>query len=210
MKTIKYLSLRLLAVVAVIAFLPVRTEAQVVNRAYFNIDWNFNIPISNDFASTASGWGMNFEGGYYFHPNMAVGAFLSYFTNNEYIGRGTLPLTASSAVTTDQQHSIFQLPFGASFRYNLHPWGIAEPYLSAKLGANYAKMSSYYYVLESYDKSWGFYASPEIGLNIFVTPEKKFGFHVALYYSIGTNSSDVLVYSISSLNNFGFRLGVTF
>ena len=32
----------------------------------------------------------------------------------------------------------------------------------------------------------------------------------ALYYSYGTNKADVLHYSVDGLNNFGFRVGVSF
>ena len=44
---------------------------------------------------------MNFEGGYYVMPKMAIGAFISYHTNNKYIDRQTLMLKSNSALTTD-------------------------------------------------------------------------------------------------------------
>ena len=48
--------------------------------------------------------------GYYVIPKFLVGAFISYHTNNKYIDRQTLPVSSTSAITSDQQHSIFQLP----------------------------------------------------------------------------------------------------
>ncbi len=49
--------------------------------------------------------------------------------------------------------------------------GIAvEPYnlyVSAKLGAEYAKIRSNFNMLEARENSWGFYASPEVGVNVF-------------------------------------------
>ena len=112
MKTIKYLTLRLMAVAAIAIAFALPAKAQVTPFTYFNVDWQFNAPISNNFANKASGWGMNFEGGYYILPDLSIGAFINYHTNNEYISRQTLPISNSAALTTDQQHSVFQLPFG--------------------------------------------------------------------------------------------------
>ena len=38
----------------------------------------YTSPISNNFANKASGWGMNFEGGYYVLPDLSIGAFINY------------------------------------------------------------------------------------------------------------------------------------
>ena len=54
-----------------------------------------------------------------------------------------------------------------------------------------------------------YYASPEIGINVFPWVYGP-GLHFALYYSYGTNKADVLHYSVDGLSNFGFRLGLSF
>ena len=181
-----------------------------MKKGYANVDWQFNVPLSNKFASTASGWGMNFEGGYFITDNIGVGLFLAYSTNNEYFGQKTLNISETAAMTTDQQHSLFQLPFGASFRYRFVPESQFIPYLSLKLGPEYSEMSSYYNVYKSHDYDWGFYISPEVGITMYPTQDKSVGFHVALYYSYATNKGNVLTYSLDGLNNFGFRLGLAF
>lgn len=56
-------------------------NAQAVSSTYFNVDWQFNAPVGNSYADKASGWGMNFEGGYYVMPKMAIGGF--YFLSHE-------------------------------------------------------------------------------------------------------------------------------
>ena len=50
-------------------------KAQLSDNGYANIDWQFNVPLSNNFADKASGWGMNFEGGYFVTPNLGLGLF---------------------------------------------------------------------------------------------------------------------------------------
>ena len=112
------------------------------------------------------------EGGYYVIPNFAIGAFISYHTNNEYVDRQTIPVNSTSVITSDQQHSIFQLPFGAAFRYNFAPEGQFQPYVGAQLGASYSEMSTYMNVLKVYDRNWGFYVAPEIGMTVYFTPSE--------------------------------------
>ena len=72
MKRVRYLFYVLLLAMA--SLIPSEGKAQISLDSYYNIDWQFNIPLSNKFSNKASGWGMNFEGGYYLHNNIAVGA----------------------------------------------------------------------------------------------------------------------------------------
>ena len=138
MKTIKHISLWVVAA-AFMVVVPTRGNAQAVSKTYFNVDWQFNAPMGNSYADKASGWGMNFEGGYYVMPHMAIGAYIAYHTNNKYIDRQTLALSSSSALTTDQQHSLFQLPFGLLAKYRFTTSGMFEPYMTVKMGANYSR-----------------------------------------------------------------------
>ena len=85
-----------------------------------------------------------------------------------------------------------------------------QPYIGLKLGANYTKMSSDFYIYEVKDDTWGFYVSPEIGMTMYFTPQKQIGLHVAAYYNYATNKGEVLSYSIDGLNNWGIRLGLAF
>ncbi len=203
-------SLKLIALLIACLAMPSLVGAQVVQNMYFNADWQVNSPFSHDFANKTSGWGAHFEGGYYMVPNFSLGLFLSYHTNNKYIDRQTLPVSGTSDITSDQQHSIFQLPFGAVLRYTFNRTGLFEPYAAVELGASYSEMSTYMNVLKVYDRNWGFLVGPEVGMNIFFTPERRFGVHVSAYYNYATNKGEVLTYHVKGLNNWGIRLGLAF
>lgn len=209
MKIINKIIISALLLVSLL-FVSPTAKAQITDNGYLDIDWQFNIPINTNFADKAAGWGMSLDGGYYLTDNVGIGAFMTYSTNNQYIERQTLMLNETSALTTDQQHSIFQLPFGVSVRYRFIPDAIVKPYLAVKLGPEFSKVSSYYNSFTSRDKSWGFYVCPEVGTTIYFTSSQTVGLHVALYYSYATNKSDVLIYSVKGLNNAGFRLGLSF
>lgn len=208
MKTSIYIKAAALCVFML--FTARESRAQLFPDSYINIDWQMNVPLGTDFADKASGWGMNFEGGYFITPNISVGPFISYHTNLESIDRQTLHLDSSSALTVNQKHAVFQLPFGVAGRYTWLKDSVLQPYAGLRLGANYAELSSYYYIIKQYDDTWGFYMQPEVGVSIFPRPDYRFGFHVALYYSYATNSGGVLTYSVNNLNNFGIRVGVSF
>lgn len=208
MKTIKII--KSFALCAVLLLAGRSAHAQLFPNSYINIDWQMNVPLGGSLADKASGWGMNFEGGYFVTPEIAVGPFISYHTNLQKIPRQTLDLGNGAALTTNQKHSVFQLPFGVTGRYNWLKGSIFQPYAGLKLGACYSELSTYYYIVKQYTDTWGFYLSPEIGVSIFPVPSYRLGFHVALYYSYATNNGDVLTYSVNNLNNFGIRVGVSF
>lgn len=206
MKTISKLLFVVLFVCAL--GVPSKGKAQISLDSYYNVDWQFNIPLGNNFSNVASGWGMNFEGGYYVTTDIAVGAFINFHTNNEYFSRRTLHLSNTLAMNSDQQHQMFTLPFGALIRYRFIEADF-QPYVVMKLGACYSEFNNYYYIFMSSQDRWGFYMSPEVGFNWYPWPNSV-GFHMALYYSFATNKCDLMTYKQDILNSFGVRLGIAF
>lgn len=60
MKTIKYLSLRVFAVAALALVFALPTKAQMTDNGYANIDWQYNFPLSNNFADKSKRLGYEF------------------------------------------------------------------------------------------------------------------------------------------------------
>jgi len=209
MKTKRHNPIKALAVIAIAIAFALPSQAQTSDTFYSNIDWQFNFPISNSFADKASGWGMNFEGGYYLTENFALGAFLTYHSNHKYIPRQTISMGDNSSLNTDQQHTLFQMPFGVAGRYVFNRSGMLQPYVSVKAGPQYARLKTVFNAYQNDDNTWGFYVSPEIGMNIFPWVYRP-GIHVAAYYSYATNKGNVMTYDVDGMSNFGLRLGVAF
>lgn len=214
MKTFKYFKSLAIAVafVAISLAFSDNANAQKAYKPYFgNVDWQFNAPFNNDFTNRASGWGASFEGGIYVTPKIGLGLFVSYSSNHKEIPTKTLHPNASSALTAEQERSLFQVPFGINARYRFYSNSdVCDPYIGMKIGTSYTQLSSYMSTFRVYDDSWGFYMSPEIGTNLWLSSEKTFGFNMSLYYSFSTNSSRVLDGHINQLNNMGFRVGIAF
>lgn len=169
-----------------------------------------NAPLSTGFADKISGWGMNLEGAYDVTSNFSAGAFVSFHTNHRYVDRQTIHLSPTESLTTDQQRSAFQLPFGVTGAYTFCTGSYVRPYVGVKLGTMFARNTTYFGTGGVYDESWGFYASPEIGLKIYPNRQKNWGFHVAGYYSYATNRTETLTGDIDGQGNAGFRLGILF
>ena len=181
-----------------------------INKVNLIVDWQMNAPFSTNFADNISGWGMNAELTYSITPHWDAGAFISFHTNHKYIGRQTLQLSPSESLTTDQLRSAYQLPFGLTSSYVLYDGRNFKPYAGGKIGAMFVRNTTYYGASGIYDKQYGFYVSPEIGVRIYPQATKKWGFHVAGYYSYATNKTLTLTHEIEGQNNVGFRLGMMF
>ena len=54
MKTIKNISVRVLAIAALALVFAMPAKAQLSDNGYANIDWQFNVPLSNGFADDAA------------------------------------------------------------------------------------------------------------------------------------------------------------
>lgn len=184
-------------------------RAQMSDNGYAHADWQYNFPVGNSFANHSSGWGVNLEGGYYLNDHWGIGLFMNWHSNHEYVPRAPLSFSPTASLTTDQQHTTFRLPFGIAGRYSWNRGRDFQPYVALKLGAQYAKQTSEFNIFESQDKTWGFYASPEVGLNIYPWAYGP-GLHIAAYYDYGTNQGKVLTYDINGTHNIGLRIGISF
>ena len=196
-----------LATAAAMLLAATQVDAQMGKRYYVNGGWQFNGTLANDFAESAQGYGAYMEGGYFITPMLAVGGFASFNTNNEYVPRKTYTFSNMSALTTDLNRSIYQVPFGATMRVRFMRT-MFQPYIEAKLGAEYSTQSTYMSTFVNRHDNWGFYISPEVGMTFFPFERTDFGFQVAVYYSYATNQNKAV--DINGLNNLGFKLGIAF
>ena len=197
----------ILAAAAAFALTAAEADAQMGKRDYINGGWQFNGTVANSFVQNGQGYGAYIEGGYYLTPMFAIGGFASFNTNNEYIPKQTYTFSDGSALTTDLDRSVYQVPFGSTFRVRFLRSEI-QPYVQAKIGTEYSVQSTYMSTFVNRHDNWGFYMSPEVGLTFFPFHKTDFGFQVAAYYSYSTNNNKS--YDINGLNNVGFKLGIAF
>ncbi len=192
---------------AALAIAATDASAQMGKKSYVNGGWQFNAIVGNDFVKSAQGYGAYIESGYYLTPMFAIGGFASFSTNNEYIPKDTYTFDDKSALTTDLDRSVYQVPFGMTARYRFLR-GEFQPYVEAKIGTEYSTQSTYMSTFVNRHDNWGFYISPEIGMTVYPFHKADFGFQVAAYYSYSTNNNKS--YKLKGLNNVGFKVGIAF
>lgn len=197
----------ILAVAAAFLLAAGTADAQMGKREYINAGWQFNGTVGNSFVETAQGYGAYIEGGYYLTPMFAVGGFASFNTNNDYIPKKTYTFEDQSALTSDLDRSIYQVPFGLTMRTRFLR-GEFQPYLGTKIGAEYSTQSTYMSTFVNRHDNWGFYMSPEVGFTYFPFEKTDFGFQFAVYYSFCTNKNTS--YHLKGIKNLGFKLGIAF
>ena len=103
MKTSKYQVLKTIALCVVLLAAARTGKAQIFPNSYINVDWQGGVPLGSAYADKASGWGMNFEGGYFITPSVSVGPFISYQTNLSSIPRQTLDLGDGMLLTREEE-----------------------------------------------------------------------------------------------------------
>lgn len=197
----------ILSAAVALTLFSANADAQMGKRYYVNGGWQFNGTLDNEVVQSGQGYGAYIEGGYYLTPMLAVGGFASFNTNNQYFPKQTYVFDDKSALTTDLNKSIYQVPFGTSVRYRFSR-SMFQPYIEAKLGTEYSTQSTYMSTFVSRDSNWGFYVSPEVGMTVYPFNKDDFGFQLAAYYSYSTNESNK--YSMKGINNLGFKLGIAF
>lgn len=192
---------------AAMIFFAVDANAQMGKKSYVNGGWQFNGTPDNSFAESAQGYGAYIEGGYYVTPMFAIGGFASFNTNNQYYPKQTYTFSDKSALTTDLDKSIYQVPFGSTMRVRFLR-GMFQPYFEAKIGTEYSVQNIYMSTFVCQKDNWGFYVSPEVGMTFFPFESTDFGFQIAAYYSYATNQNKT--FDITGINNVGFKLGIAF
>ena len=131
-----------------------QAHAQMGKRDYINGGWQFNALVGNSFVTNAQGYGAYIEGGYYITPMFAVGGFASFNTNNEYIPKKTYTFEDGSALTTDLDRSVYQVPFGTTLRVRFLRSEV-QPYIEAKIGSEYSVQSTYMSTFVNRHDNWG-------------------------------------------------------
>ena len=192
---------------AAMIFFAVDANAQMGKKTSVNGGWQFNGTPGNTFAESAQGYGAYIEGGYYLTPMFAIGGFASFNTNNQYYPKQTYTFTDKSALTTDLDKSIYQVPFGSTLRVRFLR-GMFQPYIEAKIGTEYSAQNIYMSTFMTSKDNWGFYISPEVGMTFFPFENTDFGFQIAAYYSYASNQNST--FDIKGINNLGFKLGIAF
>jgi outer membrane protein W len=182
-------------------------NAQLLHNLY-GVSWEISFP-SGDFVKKTSFSGGKFEYRHFLKESLSVGATIGWNNYEEYQTRQTYEnADQTTAVTTDNQRYVFNLPMTIDGFYYMKESGHFKPYIGLGLGAQYSSQEVYYNIFVTEDNNWGFIARPQIGTLIKFSENSPTRLMVGAGYNYSTNKNET--FHIDNLQNFWVSIGISF
>ncbi len=181
--------------------------AQDRGGTMFNIAWDVNVPVGDNFINATSWYGGKVEFRQFVKENVSVGLEVNWSSLYEYKPRKTYPIT-NGDVTTDAYKYLYMLPINVNAHYYFGNNPIIRPYAGVGIGATYSQQDIFFSDWELYDDNWGFLIRPEIGAIIKFTERSQVGLLVGVRYNYSTNKQTD--FNMNGINTLSFQLGVSF
>lgn len=180
-------------------------------RQYYSLSWAFAFPVGdlNSFISRPGLVGGAFDGQIYFTDNIAVGFNFGWNNYQQTVDRQSYQVKDGLAVTANSYRYVHAIPAKVGVYYNFIPDSYIQPYAGLGIGLNYMSENVVVQDFDFYNTSWGFLASPEVGLYIFPT-DQSWGFKVSCAYNFSTNSFNFAQRDYNLAQSLLATVGVTF
>ena len=203
----------IIAVILIFAIVPTfaqkyKTEAGsknyvVTNRTYsqvYSFSWMTNVPLgqSHNFLPKVSCNGAALSFSYFFTPNIGMGIDVAWSYNSKYYKPEVYMPSQNVAIYSSRKKKSEIFPIKAQFKYMINPNSFAKVFVGAGIGA--INWNSYKEVqeIQSWENSWGFLMSPEVGVLVPFGRNSCWGAEAVAGYNWGTNNAQ----------NCYFKLGI--
>jgi outer membrane protein W len=198
---------KIIIILVVIFSFITTTEAQRLHNLY-GLSWEVAFP-TGDFLKEVSLFGGKFEYRHFLKPNMSIGGTIGWNNYEAYVARQTYEnQDQTTAITTDNQRFIFNLPMTIDGFYYFGEGNMFQPYIGLGLGAQYSSQEVYYNIYVTEDKNWGFIARPQIGTLIKFNATSPTRMMLGAGYNYSTNKNES--FRIDNLQNFWVSIGISF
>jgi len=171
----------------------------------WRIDWQFGLPVGNNFVTAFSALGFNLGYSKFIKQDLAVGLELGWNNYYQYAPKKTYT-QGNEAVTTDLYKYIYTFPMTATIMKTFHAGEVFSPYVKLGLGGQYSEQNIYYNVYETTNDNWGFVVTPEIGAHVHFSKNNPWSLHAAVRYSWSTNAAKNL--GVNNVQSVNFLLGI--
>jgi hypothetical protein len=178
--------------------------AQKIGANEFHVNWEFGMPVGNDFITKFSALGFNAGYGRFVTDDLAVGIEIGWNNYYELEPKKTYEFP-EGAVTTDLYKYIYTLPIVLNVAHYFEAGKMLSPYVRLGLGAQYSEQNIYYNIYETTNDNWGFVAIPEAGTIIHFGANNPMGAHLSVRYKYSTNSAENL--GVNNLQTLNFAAG---
>ncbi|WP_448697865.1 outer membrane beta-barrel protein [Mucilaginibacter sp. AW1-3] len=177
-----------------------------VKTNLFFVGYQVAIPTNNNYLTSTSWSGFNFDYRYMIKPNISVGIGNSFNSFSQYFPQQTYEKSdGSGSVTSDMVRHIYTAPITASIHYYL-AGKMIKPYVGIGMGAEYSEQDAYFNIYTVYSKNWGFVVKPEAGA--FAMFSSNVGGFISVAYNYSTNSESD--FHIDHLSHIPITVGFLF
>ena len=190
----------------VISFMAGSAIAQDFDNIFY-VSWNTSKPLSStNWVDGSSSKGIKVGYRKLISDRFSAGVDFTWNVFDQYSPTTTFE-SPTGAVTTDYFTYLYSYGLSATGQYYL-PVNTKRvmPYVGLGLGVSRNKYALFYNVYTESDDSWGFQASPEVGL---LFPfGGKIGAIVGAHYDFSTATSDY--FQVGRYNRLGVNVGLVF
>ncbi|HVY74507.1 MAG TPA: hypothetical protein VG890_06740 [Puia sp.] len=191
----------------ILVFIQVAGMAQQRGTSDFHVNWEFGVPVGNNFITNFSALGFNIGYGKFIKDDLAVGFDLGWNNYYQYAPTKTYEYPGGAA-TTDLYKYIHTLPMTLYAVHYFHTESIFAPFVKLGLGAQYSEQNIYYNVYETTNENWGFTAIPEIGTVVHFRKDNPWGLYTSVRYKYSTNKAEV--FGINNVSSINFNVGLAY
>ena len=176
---------------------------------FFNINYalGFGVGSFNQFISTASYRGFDFNGTNMVNANWGFGGGMGWTGFEEKFPRATYVFD-QGAITGKGKHTYYNLDFYVSGSYYPLPEAVIKPYVGVSAGPIYQTIQTQigqYYIQ---DQNWQFKMSPEVGVYIPFGKDAEVGINTGLRYNLISYTNTR--YNVKGISYFQWILGLSF
>lgn len=181
--------------------------AQPKGSSEWHGNWEFGVPVGNNFVTHFSALGFNLGYSRFIEENVAIGLEFGWNNYYQYEPTKTYQFT-DGAATTDLYKYIYTLPITLNITHYFKVNNLLTPYGRLGMGAQYSEQNLYYNVYETTNDNWGFVAIPEIGTLIHFGKYNPWSLNLSVRYKYSTNKATE--FDINSVQTVNFAVGFAF
>lgn len=161
-----------------------------------------------DFVSKGSFEGVNLNWAYFVTPTLTVGVDLTYNNFHQKIGQQIYRPNENMAINAAQYRYTQSFPLKAQVKYFFTQSHFIKAYAGLGIGALSAGQHIIVQDLETWENTWGFLLSPEVGMLIPFGHDSIWGANVTAGYNWSTNKSTFGNIDLKNRQSFYFNVGL--
>ncbi len=177
--------------------------------SYYSLNWNISVPIGdfNKWIAPASFLGFSASGRYFLVDGFGLGWYIGYNNYYEKDSYETYDFDGG-AISASHYKYTFMVPFKLDILYHYKPAALISPYIAVGIGGTYNENRLLVQEYDSYENTWDFLLSPELGVLIHFDKGSNWGVRLGANYTFTTTKTEY--FNLKNFSMFNFMVGIAY